>query len=311
MERVYHYTTMSAFLSLLESIQKSSNRKSFVFRATNIFFLNDPQEFLYGQKVLMDVLSEIEVERNVDSDKCLSSLFKGRHDKNVEELLINLPNNIGNQNESPYVISFSRNSDSLPMWLNYGDRGRGICLAFAEYRSNFISDSFSPKDLADVKVEIYDRLGTHDVYYDARSISYTDNSLREQIVILYDYYLNEIKEASLGEIQELKIRYLRVFVEVAAPYIKTKYFEGEREVRLAEMVNETRDKRKKQVNFRCNAKGNIVPYIDIEIPTKQLDYIRLGPLVNKNITINVIEMMKKRFELEFGIKESEVIYRDY
>ena len=42
MERVYHYTSMEALLSILGSVNKSSDKNSFVFWATNKFFLNDP-----------------------------------------------------------------------------------------------------------------------------------------------------------------------------------------------------------------------------------------------------------------------------
>ena len=76
MERVYHYTSMDAFLCLLESIKKSSDQKSFIFRATNIFFLNDPSEFIYGQKILMEVLKVIEYEKSVNYDLRISDISR-------------------------------------------------------------------------------------------------------------------------------------------------------------------------------------------------------------------------------------------
>ena len=142
MERVYHYTTMNAFLKLLESIENSSKKESFVFQASNIFFMNDPQELIYGQKVLTEVLEDIEIDKHVPDDICLSTLFRKRKEKSEEEWLPKLLDGIHKRNESPYVISFSRNDDSLPMWLNYGDGGKGVCLAFEEYQSNILCDSF-------------------------------------------------------------------------------------------------------------------------------------------------------------------------
>ena len=103
MERVYHYTTMDAFLKLIESIEKSSDKKSLVFRATNIFFLNDPQEFIYGQEVLMEVLKEIEYDKHVEYDLRLSSLFSNHKEKTEKEWLKELLDGIHKQNESPFV----------------------------------------------------------------------------------------------------------------------------------------------------------------------------------------------------------------
>lgn len=311
MERVYHYTTMDAFLKLIESIEKSSDKKSFVFRATNIFFLNDPQEFIYGQEVLMEVLKEIEYDKHVEYDLCLSSLFSNHKEKTEKEWLKELLNGIHKQNESPYVISFSRNIDSLPMWLNYGDCGKGVCLAFAEYRSKVIADSFDPKSIINAKVEIYDQLGTYDVSYDLESLENKDNNLRSALDSLYDYYLKKIKVIKLNEVPELQIGMYRAFSEIIAPYIKTKDFEGEREVRLSKIVNKDKGKILSEIKFRCNARGHIVPYIDIEIPQKQLDYVRIGPLADKELSTKVLEMVKTKYKLKFGVETSNIQYRDY
>ena len=67
-----------------------------------------------------------------------------------------------------------------------------------------------------------------------------------------------------------------------------------------------------KVQFRCNLKGNIIPYIDIEIPVKQLSSIRIGPLVNKELAKRVLNMIKKRYSnLKFDINESAIEYQNY
>ena len=104
---------------------------------------------------------------------------------------------------------------------------------------------------------------------------------------------------------------LRGLTIVHAPYIKTKDYEGEREVRLAKTIKNKGGDKLSEIKYRCNAKGNIVPYIDIEIPTSQLEYVRIGPLTNKGLSTSVIEMMKNSYGLKFDIKESEIQYRDY
>lgn len=311
MERVYHYTTMDAFLCLLESVNKSSDKKSFVFRATNIFYLNDPSEYIYGQEILMEVLKHIEYEKNINYDLCISNLFERHPEKDEEEWQKILIDIIHEQNESPYIISFSRNVDSLPMWLNYGDNGKGVCLAFAEYRSRFLDSVTNFSTISEVKVEIYDSLGTHDVNYDRRSVEDKDSILRKNIELIYDYYLKKADNTKPNKLLELQTGTLRAFSEVIAPYIKTKEYEGEREVRMAKTIMRDKNNNIKELNFRCNAKGHIIPYINIEIPTKQLDYVRIGPLADNELSTKVLGMMKKKYEVDFDVRESEIMFRDY
>ena len=311
MERVYHYTSMDAFLCLLESIKNSLDKKSFIFRATNIFFLNDPSEFIHGQKILMEVLKEIEYEKSVNYDLRISNLSGRYAEGNEEEWQKILLDSIHKNNESPYVISFSRNIDSLPMWLNYGDHGKGICLAFAEYRSKFLDETINLSTISEAKIEIYDSLGTHDVNYDEKSVEDKDSILRKNMEFIYDYYLKKVKTIQPSELDELQMSTLRAFSEVIAPYIKAKEYEGEKEVRMAKTIMRDKNNNISELEFRCNSKGHLIPYIKIEIPTKQLDYVRIGPLADKDLSIKVIEMMKKKYDVDFDVKQSEIVFRDY
>ena len=309
---VHHYTTMDAFLNLLKGIKVISDKRCFVFRATNIFFLNDPQEFIYGQNVLWEILKDVENNKHIDDNLCLSTLFQRHKEKNEKEWFQELRDSIHNQNESPYVISFSRNKDSLPMWLNYGERGKGLCLSFIEYQGKITTDSSEPKDLIDAKVEIYDQLGTHDVNYDLESIKNKDNHLRKLIEYLYDFYLNKAKVIKSDKLLEkLQIGCIRGFTEVTAPYIKTKDYEGEREVRLAKTIKDGIDGKSRDIHFRCNSKGHIIPFIEIEIPTSQLKRVKIGPLANRELSFRAIDMLRKRYGLDFDILQSDVNYREY
>ena len=307
---VHHYTTMDAFLNLLKGIKVISDKRCFVFRATNIFFLNDPQEFIYGQNVLWEILKDVENNKHIDDNLCLSTLFQRHKEKNEKEWFQELRDTIHNQNESPYVISFSRNKDSLPMWLNYGERGKGLCLSFIEYQGKITTDSSEPKDLIDAKVEIYDQLGTHDVNYDLESIKNKDNHLRKLIEYLYDFYLNKAKVIKSDKLLEkLQIGCIRGFTEVTAPYIKTKDYEGES--RLAKTIKDGIDGKSRDIHFRCNSKGHIIPFIEIEIPTSQLKRVKIGPLANRELSFRAIDMLRKRYGLDFDILQSDVNYREY
>ena len=310
MERVYHYTTMEAFLHLIESVKDSSDKKSFVFRATNIFFMNDPQEFTFGQCVLMKVLEEIENDKNVDRELRLSSLFEKYKGKSEEEWLGQIRETIHNHKESPYIISFSRNKDSLPMWLNYGDKGYGVCLAFAEYHNNSID--FQNKEIDQISIELFDSLGTFDVNYGYDIINNKENLIYKNLCYMHEYYLNKVKQiVSPKELSELQIGMLKGLSIVNAPYVKRKEYQGEKEVRLAKTIFSENMENASEIKFRCNMKGHIIPYISVEIPTKQLEYVMTGPLVNKDLSIRAIEMMKKKYDLNFDVKGSNINYRDY
>lgn len=311
MERVYHYTSMDVLLKLIQSVKVINEEECFVFQATNIFFMNDPKEFIFGQEMLMDVLRDIEYDKDVDYNLRLSSTFSKKEEKSEEVWLKELLDEIQKQNGSPYVISFSRNEDSLPMWLNYGDGGKGVCLAFAEYRSKVLTKKIDSKSIAKAQVEIFDKLGTQDIYYEGNSLNGKGNDLRQLLDSLYDYYLKSINSISSNQLFEYKKEALRAFMQVTAPYIKTIDYKGEREVRLAKSIDSDKDNVINEVEFRCNAKGHLIPYINVKIPTKQLDYVRIGPLADKELSIKVIEMIKKKYGLQFGVRESEIKYRDY
>ena len=180
-------------------------------------------------------------------------------------------------------------------------------MAFEEYRRTFVGDSLAPKGINDMVVNIYDELGTHDVAYN----NYTDkyNRLRKNLEFMYDYYLERIKTIPPKQFEQLQLGMLRGLTIVHAPYIKTKDYEGEREVRLVR----SKDNKGKpyEIKFRTNAKGHIIPYIEVEIPVTQLDYVKIGPLANNDLSEKAIEMIKKKYDLKFEIRNSAIKYRDY
>ena len=98
---------------------------------------------------------------------------------------------------------------------------------------------------------------------------------------------------------------------VHAPYIKTKDYVGEREARMSKTIFSEGKEQPKEIQFRCNSKGHIIPYIDVEIQVSQLDYVKLGPLADKKSSFMAIEMMKKKYGVEFDVNDSEIRYRDY
>lgn len=100
---IYHYTSDNGLFGI---IQSSS------FHCTSIKFLNDPSENIYFNEILNEVL-----DKNLDFEKAHELLYdKGWRDSRESSY-------------DKYIISFSKNSDSLSMW-NYYALGKGYCIGF-------------------------------------------------------------------------------------------------------------------------------------------------------------------------------------
>ena len=295
---VYHYTSTDVLWHLIESIKDSKDKDCFIFRATHVFFMNDPQELIYGQKILKNVFSEIEAELGIESKYKLSILLDNVDQKNPnrDKSLLNF---LKNQDEMPYVISFSRLEDNLPMWLNYGNGGKGINLAFEDNREQ----PYKVK-LINGKRMSYESFYTSDVYYrDLPKDSPLYKLIRETII--------SYKEDIDSGYTDIQGPYLEALVQIAAPLIKTSFYENEKEARVFKSVSYDFSKDVDKIQFRSNGYNNLVPYIGIEISVNQLKAVRIGPLAKYELTRMAIELMKKKYNLQFDILPSEVQYREY
>lgn len=106
-EVLFHYSKTSNLKSIL---------KSNIFRVSNITKLNDYSEYDYGLSLAKKLIQK----KNYDSE--FSNLLLNGIDK-YKELSTDI-----------FVLSLSRNGDSLPLWQLYSDKNfKGYCLGF-DYR---------------------------------------------------------------------------------------------------------------------------------------------------------------------------------
>lgn len=311
-DRIYHYTSVETLMHIFESVSESKGKRSLVFRASNIFYMNDPQEFLYGIDVLMEVLKEIESCKNIDSSQKLSDFFNRHKEKTHEEWCKIVLDSIRAQNDTPYVISFSKQRDSLPMWIHYGNKGKGVCLAFPEYRGNIKSWNKDFPQNSDIELE--DDLDVNNVYYSSSKLIHNDgiSNLFDTIKRLYrELYQEQLSLSSSKDLQELQIGVLKALIIVLSPFVKSMEYEGEKEVRIVKSLRRDFGNQLKDLHFRTNFNGNIIPYVNVEIPKNQLDNVIIGPLANFDLTKMALEQMKMKYGLVFDILPSEVKYREY
>lgn len=302
MERVYYYTSMAVFQSLLQNIQIIEGKPHFMFWASNIFYMNDPQEFYYGHEMLMKVLEKLEYEWNVEDRFCVSKIWDQYTSNDKEEWGHILLNEIHKQGGSPYVISFSQKEDYLPMWVHYANRGKGVCMAFADYRNTPIVKDKMGKDY----FEIIDDLHTSTVCYE--DFEETESPM-ETIRKMYVSYLDKIYlEKDENIIFQKKLGLLAGLTRFCAPRLKTMHYRYESEKRIIRLLS---DNDLSKIKFRTNVNGNIVPYIEVPIPCSQLDYVIIGPCANYELTESAIDLMKTRYNLEFEMKKTSVKYRLY
>lgn len=59
------------------------------------------------------------------------------------------------------------------MWLNYGNQGKGVCLAFPEYRANITGLGLSNPGKADIEID--GSMSTKEVFYQSNSIINQNN----------------------------------------------------------------------------------------------------------------------------------------
>jgi hypothetical protein len=109
---IYHYTTVEALVNgiIREDAEKG---KEICFRATHINYLNDYEEFSVASLAFATKLSTSLRTETLEGWK-----------KEIQKSWGDI-----------FVLSFSRDKDSLPMWNTYANRGTGIALGIQKPQS--------------------------------------------------------------------------------------------------------------------------------------------------------------------------------
>ena len=127
----YHYTSLDVFLNLVKGILDHK----FVFWGSYIFSMNDSTEFIKGYKCAWNFLPEIEDyltgRGKIIDDEYKLSTFWNKDETNSSSWWSNYHIELLKKNYiAPFVISFSKQSDSLPQWTMYGNDGNGVAMGF-------------------------------------------------------------------------------------------------------------------------------------------------------------------------------------
>lgn len=115
---ICHYSKIESLQYLLTKDTLSDERrtdcKKSRFRIYNVAYMNDPSE----GTTLFEILKKI----HPDCSKIIELLYPNSFNSFQEQAEYNFTNT--------YLGSFSLSKDQLPMWVQYGDDGKGCCYVF-------------------------------------------------------------------------------------------------------------------------------------------------------------------------------------
>ena len=303
MDLSYHYTTIEKFQNLLESSVGANGKiTEFNFWASSIYAMNDPKEFLFGyDKLWDDLIPLIEKEIGINDDKHkLSMLWEKYKFSSKNEWKEAVLKGLYDIHETPFIISFSKNEDRLPMWTTYANNGNGICLGFSNYEYKI--NNYNTK-ISDADVEIIHNLHTSEVTYD-KPDELVNKMVERYYSDFYNKYSTILDESQLNKKMAEAFAFLSI---IAAPYHKHKAYEYEKEERLIVFKKDETD-----VKYRCNILGRLIPYIIVPIKAKYLKRIIIGPCADFTSLRRelYLELSKLGVKIDIeAITQSDVPYR--
>lgn len=251
---LYHYTSLSTLIAILSQVKKTDEGQ-FILRGTPIEYLNDWSEFNHGTQILTNKIIEYEGQ-NPKIEKISNRI----HSNNWKGYIC-----LGDIATSPFITSFSKNKDSLPMWNMYGDNGQGVAFGVeSSILNNLINIKLNKPSLKRCRY----------------SFTEFEDSLKtfENIgQILYQIF----QKNDIINYQELDYKSIRD----AICSQKHESFDFEKEWRLIKQCSQQDPEKEIYVN-----ENTCVPYIENKIPITALKEIVIGPCKDLDLTKNTIEV---------------------
>lgn len=291
MDLIYHYTTVDALIGMTANM--SNANKNLTMWATDIKCMNDPNEREIGVGLIDSLLEKMEDELRIPVDRRISVLRSTEEDYKDALRKVKVDTSLLSYNV--YVTSFSKDSDSLPMWSMYSKNGNGISLGF-DFESVHRTFSKEPFFFGEI---IYDnipveRMGlllkfSYSLSYEImenfaqRNFKMLDNGLKNKVISLSTY---------------------RIYTLIVASLIKHHSYEYEKECRVCCLMNGP-------MRFR-SSNGFIVPYIEYKIPIDFLRKIIIGPTLDYDRIINPLLKLFHSRGIDMSkieIEKSKVPYR--
>ncbi|MCL9662205.1 DUF2971 domain-containing protein [Paenibacillus hunanensis] len=284
-DEIYHYTSLNS----LESIVKTNT-----FWATESRFMNDAGEVSYFKELVIDLLPILLKEFPTHKEavtKIHENLIKLLNNNKVKNL---------NQDDWLYILSFSKNKDSLSMWNYYG-KNDGYCIGInGEKFLQLFSDK--PKEELSNEYKFYPLMA--DVIYDRN----------EQLDILFTefdkcfvWYIDNYSVYGESCIPDLASALLYKWRDYS-PFFKHPSFEVEGEYRIVFEASLLEF----DPSYR-NYQGIMAPYIEVKFKNKSLpiNSITVGPMIKHDQAhIGLLGWLSKlQFKDNLNIEKSTIPLR--
>lgn len=163
-EALYHYTGIDGFKGIIDSG---------CLHATNVKYLNDSQEFIFGLDYFSKLFSYPDYNTQIDENIEISL-----YDHLIEHLfsLSIFELKQSKQAFNWYVISFSTQPDILSQWRGYGKDNAGYCLKF-----NF-KKLFYPSDVFPLLIPKVDYIDPDDLSFARESLNAVKLDWRSEFI---------------------------------------------------------------------------------------------------------------------------------
>ncbi|MBN1362304.1 MAG: DUF2971 domain-containing protein [Sedimentisphaerales bacterium] len=280
-EYLHHYTTVDALVRIVKEQE---------LWATDIFYLNDREEFYRGLGFLRNVLQQ-------KQEEIATTETHGRYTWLIEEL-----KRIGpGRSIHIHVCSFSERGDDLSQWRAYSPNGGGAAIAF---RPASLRSWAEKKGLV-----LYRCLYDHDEQ--SRRIRQIVDDVCEVPLepVIRDQVAPDDEERVRGEIQ-LNRLLLRLTCEPAA--FKNKTFGAEGEWRVTYVPRLVQADKRAKIDFRCR-RGMVIPYYRLQLEANLWKdaVVWVGPSPRSKDAKASIERLlgDHPHSLPASVRESQIPYR--
>ena len=304
---VYHYTSVEVLEKMLSIY--SDNNPFLQLRPSHCLFLNDVYENINSLYILPHFISELEDELHIEKENRVDMFF---HNEKIFKRMVEDRTSFNPQLVSyleNFILSFSKDNNSLPMWNSYAKQGEGVCLGF---------DS----ELLGQELPIYNVMMKDCQYYDFKEfgkIRYKEEEIYKDCKKFYEATINpavlnakyKIAESKLGRCLTSKEKYnirtsgiMRHLNSFGSFFVKEKSWAYEKEYRIL-LPGDKKD-------IRYYRRGDsYIPYIYVKVPISALKEIIIGPrsirntdgfieslLIEKHIPVNSIKLEKSTCPLK-------------
>jgi len=279
---LYHYTSMQALLSIVESGR---------IRATHVRFLNDQSEVVTMWELVIRRLRErIEAAESSDEKQTLSEIVQAAQSRRL-------------LNE--FVASFSQKKDDLSQWRSYCPEGVGFSIGFssAALRSQWVSDpnGGQPSFVGALLEKIE--------YVDDTTLTTIDWAINAAV-----HFASQIEHSVAGvSKQDMIVGWLSVL----APSFKHTAFRDESEWRL---ILSKPHKPMPGQRFRVG-KSTLVPFIEVELnkdshrkpaDAYMIHEVVVGPTPNAELSMEALRaLFESKDQPQVRVEKSAIPYRHW